>query len=113
MNFKSWLETTLTVYRGTGPGGMLKIRPSKDGVYGDGVYFYDNIKDALAYAEPNGGVIQAEIDADDPAIKIVEKPVHLAGSNMVLRTHKVVVVPDPSKIKIIRYFDEFGRPKNE
>lgn len=54
----------VVIFRGTGPKGLKDIRPSDDGVYGPGIYFYNNPVDALAYAERDGGVIVAIADPD-------------------------------------------------
>ncbi len=44
-------------YRGTGPKGLKQLRPSPEGVYGPGIYFYDNPFDARAYSERYGGIL--------------------------------------------------------
>lgn len=90
------------VYRGAGPRGMAEMRPSKGGVHGPGIYFYDNEIDATSYAGVGGGVIIAEVDPDDPDVTVTEPtPVTIPGSDIVTRYYRIVVVRDPSKIKII------------
>ena len=92
----------ITVYRGTGAMGIKDMRPSPEGVYGPGIYFYDNLQSAKAYAEPNGGIIEAQVDINDPSIRTETKDVKLVGSDIVLRKEKVIVVPDKSKVKVVR-----------
>ena len=78
------------------------MRPSAGGVYGPGVYFYDDIKDAKAFSAPGGGVIVAEVDHDDPDVEIVkEEPVTAIGTDDILRYTRIIVVRDPTKITII------------
>ena len=102
MQFGLWLEgQVMTVYRGTGPEGIKKLRPSEEGVHGPGIYFYDNVKDATAFSEREGGIIVAQVDTSDPEIKVVEKPVYMVGSNIVLRQQKIIIVPDASKVQVI------------
>ncbi len=99
--FKAWLETNIiTAYRGTGPAGLKQMRPSEEGVYGPGIYFYDDFKDAAAFAEPGGGVIAVEVDIDDPNVQVFERPVHLVGSDIELRKSKIIVVPDSSYVNV-------------
>ena len=95
-------ESKMTVYRGTGPEGIQNMRPSEEGVYGPGIYFYDNEKDARVYAEPGGGVIVGEIDPKDPSIQIISKPVKMPGSNITIRDHKIIVVPDANKVHLVK-----------
>ena len=103
MKFQLWLEQNIAkVYRGTGPIGMNHLRPSEEGVYGPGIYFYDNLKDATAFAEPNGGVVVAEVDLDDPEIQVIEKPVYMVGTNIELRKSKIIIVPTADKIQILQ-----------
>ena len=102
MKFRTWLESKMTVYRGAGPRGMAEMRPSDDGVHGPGIYFYDNMKDAKSYAGVGGGIIIGEVDTDDPDITVTEpQPVKLVGSDLVLRHNRIIVVRDPSKVRII------------
>ena len=101
--FKLWLETTmLTVYRGTGPLGLSELRPSEDGAYGPGIYFYDNLESASIYAEPGGGVVVAQVDIDDPQVVVKEKPVYVVGTQFLLRKERVIVVPDASKVRVVK-----------
>jgi hypothetical protein len=102
MQFKHWLKSEMTVYRGTGPEGIKNIRPSDSGAYGPGIYFYDNLKDASIYAEPNGGVIEAEIDESDPEIKVIEKEKYLVGTNLPIGKERIIIVPNSSKVNIKR-----------
>lgn len=99
MQFKEWLkkEGKITVYRGTGPEGVKEIRPSEEGVYGTGVYFYDNLKSAANFAEEGGGVIVGEVDENDVDIK--EKVVYVVGTNIPSRKEKIIILKDPSKFK--------------
>ena len=108
MDFKLWLESKmLTVYRGTGALGLKELRPSEDGVYGPGIYFYDNLESAKAYAEPGGGVVVARVDLDDPQITITkEKPVHVVGTQFLLRKERIIVVPDASKVRVVKTITE-------
>jgi hypothetical protein len=109
MDFKLWLESKmLTVYRGTGALGLKELRPSEDGVYGPGIYFYDNLESAKAYAEPGGGVVVAQVDLDDPQIITKEKPVYVVGTQFLLRKERIVIVPDASKIRIIKTITTSG-----
>ena len=103
MKFKTWLETKMTVYRGAGPRGIEEMRPSEGGVYGPGVYFYDNERDATSYAGVGGGLIVGEVDTDDPDVTVTDPiPVTLPGSpSIVVRHHRIIVVRDPSKVRII------------
>lgn len=102
MRFKTFIETKMTVYRGTGPRGMEEMRPSEGGAYGPGVYFYDNEIDATSYAGVGGGLIVGEVDTDDPDVTVTEpQPVTIPGSDIVLRYHRIIVVRDPSKVRII------------
>jgi len=102
MEFKEWLiEGKITVYRGTGSEGAKKIRPSEDGVYGPGVYFYNNLIDAKVYAEPGGGVIVGEVDKDD--VEVHEKTITVVGTNIPIRKQKIIVLEDPSKFKKIDF----------
>lgn len=95
-------KNEVTVFRGTGPEGVENMRPSNTGVYGPGIYFHNNLKDASVYAEPNGGVIEAEIDENDPEVKVIEKPKYMVGSNVQIGTEKIIVVPDSSKVTVKR-----------
>ena len=81
---------------------MAEMRPSEGGVYGPGIYFYDNERDAVSYAGVGGGVIVGEVDTEDPDVTITEpQPVTLPGSDIVLRYHRIIVVRDPSKVRIV------------
>lgn len=103
MNFKLWLESKmLTVYRGTGPLGVKELRPSEEGVHGPGIYFYDNVESARVYAEPGGGVVVAQVDLDNPQIRVIEKPVYVVGTNFLIRTERIIVVPDASLVQIVK-----------
>jgi hypothetical protein len=102
MRFKTFMETKMTVYRGAGPRGMEEMRPSEGGVHGPGVYFYDNEVDATSYAGVGGGLIIGEVDTDDPDVTVTEpQPVMMPGSDIILRYHRIIVVRDPSKVRII------------
>ena len=92
----------LTVYRGTGPLGIKELRPSEDGVHGPGIYFYDNLESAQAFAEPGGGVVVAQVDIDDPQVVVKEKPVYVVGTNFLLRKERVIIVPDASKVQVVK-----------
>lgn len=103
MDFKLWLENKiLTVYRGTGALGLKELRPSEDGVYGPGIYFYDNLESAKAYAERGGGVVVAQVDLDDPEIITKEKPVYVVGTDFLLRRERIIVVPDASRVRVLK-----------
>lgn len=78
------------------------MQPSESGVHGPGIYFYDNLEDAKAYAEPNGGVIVGEVDVDSPGVQMIEKPVKMVGTDFVLRTTRIIVVPDSSMVRVIQ-----------
>jgi hypothetical protein len=80
----------VAVYRGTGPRGLEKVRPSSEGVLGPGVYFYDSPVHAATYAEMGGGVITGFVHKDDVRIKKVP------GSQF-SSAHGVVVLDDPAK----------------
>jgi len=103
MNFKQWLsEATMTVYRGVGSQGWSEMRPSEGGVYGPGIYFYDNPMDAKAYSTPGGGIIVAEVDPDDPDVTVTEKePVTVLGTDHVIRHRRIITVKDPNKVRIV------------
>jgi hypothetical protein len=57
----------LLLTRGTGAAGLRKLRPSEEGNYGPGVYFYAGPAwhHARAYAERHGGVIVATARLED------------------------------------------------
>lgn len=92
----------LTVYRGTGPLGIKELRPSVEGVHGPGIYFYDNLASAKVYAEPGGGVVVAQVDLDNPQIRVIEKPVYVVGTNFLIRTERIIVVPDASLVQVVK-----------
>lgn len=59
----------IPVYRGASEAGMNNMRPSEDGVYGSGVYFYTDPTEARSYATwPNGGVIVGFVNQRDAEI---------------------------------------------
>ena len=96
------MEIKMTVYRGAGPKGMGEMRPSEGGVHGPGIYFYDNKQDATAYAGVGGGLIIGEVDTDDPDVTVTDpQPVMMPGSDIILRYHRIIVVRDPSKVRIV------------
>lgn len=100
---ESLAESKLKVYRGTGPEGLKSMRPSDEGVLGPGIYFYDNLEDAKAFAEPGGGVIVGEVDTHNPNVVVGPlKPVHMAGTSFVLRNYRVVVAKGPDDVKIVQ-----------
>jgi len=113
MKFKNFFEGKMLVYRGVGPRGMAGMRPSEGGVHGPGIYFYDNEKDASAYAGVGGGVIVGEVDTDDPDVMVTEpEPVTPIGLSYVTRYRRIIIVrdtkvngivthPAASKVKII------------
>lgn len=101
MSFREFVEGKMLVYRGAGEKGFKEMRPSEEGVHGPGIYFYDNEKDAISYAG-GGGLIIGEVDTDDPDVTITEpRPVTMPGSDIVLRHNRIIVVRDPSKVRII------------
>lgn len=61
-------EGYIPVFRGVGRRGFKSIRPSSEGVLGEGVYFYSRPKDAAAYAG-SGGIITAFVHPADAVIK--------------------------------------------
>jgi len=93
----------MTVYRGTGPEGLKQMRPSEEGSYGPGIYFYDNFSSARVYSERNGGVIIAQVDTTLPGIRVVEKKKEIVGLPRELcPVERVIVVPDASMVRVIR-----------
>lgn len=74
-------EEYIPVFRGTGDKGLKDIRPSSEGMLGEGVYFYTRPQDAAAYAGKGGGIITAYVKPEDAIIK-----------------GDTVLVKDPSKI---------------
>lgn len=83
---------------------MQQMRPSEDGMHGPGIYFYDNLTDAQAYAEPGGGIIEAEVDLDAPGVMVTApEPVHMVGTNFELRKRRLVVVPSADLVKVIQH----------
>ena len=56
------LAASVIAFRGTGPQGIKELRSSSEGVYGRGIYWYDNPLDARCYCERGGGVIVAKLN---------------------------------------------------
>jgi len=78
------------VFRGTGPGGLKVIRPSTEGQFGPGVYFYDTPGNAKVYAEAGGGVVTGFVHPDDVQI-------HDIPGTMFASAHRIIVLRDVSK----------------
>lgn len=59
-------DELLAVFRGTDERGYKDPKPTKGGVYGDGLYFYLKSTDAKVHATyPRGGVLTAMIKRKD------------------------------------------------
>lgn len=71
----------LLLARGTGPKGLLELRPSPEGAYGPGIYFYAGpaVHKARHYAERNGGVIVAVASPDTVSYHRSERPGLIPG----------------------------------
>lgn len=102
-------EGLRAVYRGVGPRGMEEMRPSEGGVYGPGVYFYDNPEDAKAYAGRGGGVIAGYVDPKEAEIH--EKDVKLVGTDITLRKEAIIVIPNESFLKDKRLHRDQAAPE--
>jgi len=92
------LGNKIKVFRGVDSKGWEGMRPSEEGVYGSGIYFYDNYEQAAAYSSRGGGVIVGELDSDDPDV--------LVEDNLVL-------VKSIESVNILGIIDETSLSKDE
>lgn len=59
---------TIILYRGVNKQGLKSFRPSSEGVYGPGIYFYTTPLDARSYAGLGGGIILVKVNESDVEI---------------------------------------------
>jgi hypothetical protein len=88
---KYYNKNYIIAYRGVNKDGMDNIRPSDDGVYGSGIYFYDNPLDARAYAGIGGGIIIAKIKTENMKYFKDSKIILIPSTDDIMKTGFVPV----------------------